>query len=154
MLCLLCKTHVGASARLSLCMHLHMTIFAYLHMCMNTCSTCGRWEAKGTFSRLTRPKFDPPSTGWVFLSACWGSRRKNPSSGWRMQQDRGCRRIKKNPAHQLGAKELTQHTGFAVSRVMLPTSLDSTDVLSSLGPNARQQKLAWRWVSPTRHTGS
>lgn len=95
MLCLLCKTHVGASVCLSVCMYLHMTIFAYLHMCTNTCSMCGWWEAKGTFSRLTRPKFDPPQTGWVFLSVCWGSRRKNPLLRWRMQRDRGCKEDKK-----------------------------------------------------------
>lgn len=86
LLCLLCKTHIGASVCLSVCMHSHMTTFAYLHMCMNTCSRCGWWEAKGTFARLTRPKFDPPSTCWVFLSTCWGRRRKNPLLGWKMQR--------------------------------------------------------------------
>lgn len=62
LLCLLCKTYIGASVCLSVCMDSHMTTFAYLHTCLNTCSICGWWEAKGTFARLTRPEFDPPST--------------------------------------------------------------------------------------------
>lgn len=131
LLYLLCKTYIGASVCLSVCMHTHMTTFAYLHTCMNTCSRCGWWEAKGTFARLTRPKFDPPSTCWIFLSVCWGKRRKIPLLGWKMQRDRGCRRIK-TPTQQPGAEELTQQTGFSVNTVMLLTSIGSMVILSSL----------------------
>lgn len=137
MLCLLRKPHVGATVCVSVCMRSHMTVFSYLHMCMNTCSTCGRWEAKGTFSRLTRPKFDPPAAGWVFLSVCWGRRSKNPLAGWRVLQE------DEAPAHRLGAKELTQHAGSA-SMVMLLTGLDNRDILV---PKISQQEPALRWVS-------
>lgn len=41
LLCLLCKTYIGASVCLSVCMHSYMTTFAYLHICMNTCSRRG-----------------------------------------------------------------------------------------------------------------
>lgn len=124
LLCLLCKTYIGASVCLSVHMHSHMTTLAYLHMCMNTCSMCRQWEAKGTYARLKRPKFDPPSACWVFLSVCWGRRRKHPLLSWKMQRDWGCRRIE-TPAQQPGAEELTQQTGFSVNTVMLLTSIGS-----------------------------
>lgn len=37
----------------------------------------------------------------------------------------------KTPAHQLFAEVLAQHTGSAAATVMLLTSLDNTDILSS-----------------------